>query len=334
MISGRLAVRLFFVTLCSVLRLSALQVGTPKIACRNPVYNFGTAVNTGKIEHTFLIWNDGNAPLEIGNLRACCGASMKMEGKAIAPGTNAEATVIFSLRGRRGRQRKSFYIASNDRARPYLQLRLQGTAVAKEGPAPLSVDFGQISPDGTDEKQVRIACGSGSAFSVTGVVSTVAQFSGTYAETGTSSNHVITVRTVPPMPQGKVRGKIRVLTDSKKCPEIEIFASADVTSDLTIVPSEIVLVEQLVVPKPVTRYAAVRSRSNKPFKILKVQPPKSQPDIKTNIRSISPSVWRLTFSNITPAKNLDGAKILITTDHQSAKEITLPLSVVAGEASD
>jgi len=100
-----------------------------------------------------------------------------MQEKAIAPGTNAEAIVIFSLRGRKGRQRKSFYIASNDRARPYLQLRLQGTAVAKEGPAPLSVDFGQISPDGTDEKQVRIACGSGSAFSITGLVSTAAQFS-------------------------------------------------------------------------------------------------------------------------------------------------------------
>ena len=332
MISGRLAVRLFFVTLCSVLRLSALQVGTPKIACRNPVYNFGTAVNTGKIEHTFLIWNDGNAPLEIGNLRACCGASMKMEGKAIAPGTNAEATVIFSLRGRRGRQRKSFYIASNDRARPYLQLRLQGTAVAKEGPAPLSVDFGQISPECAEEKQVKVNCGSGSAFSITGLVSTAAQFSATHGDARTNNVHAITVSSVPPLPLGKVRGKILVLTDSKKCPEIEILASADVTSDLTFVPSEIVLLNQPGIPKPVTRYAAVRSLSGKPFKILKVKPP--QPDIKTDIHSITPSVWRLTFSNITPSEDLDGCSVLITTDHSTTKEIAIPLRVVAEEPAE
>ena len=323
------SVFVFFVIFCSPLGIPGANAGFPKIASWEPVYDFGTVANTGRIEHTFVIWNEGDKPLQIGNLRACCGASMKMAEKTISPGTNAQAKVTFSLRGRKGRQRKSFYVASNDPTRPHLQLRLEGTAVAEEGSASSSVDFGQISPDTVIEKEVKVVCRSKSAFSVTGLVSTVTQFSGTCGDSGTNESHVITVRTVPPLPLGVISGKIRVLTDNEECPEIEVGVRAAVASGLIVVPGEILLTEKPGSEKTVTRHVAIRSRSGKPFKILKVQPP--QPDIEVTIRSIAPNVWRLSFSNIIPDKNLDGANFRMTTDHPSAKEIAIPLRVVVAD---
>ena len=321
------------VVLCATTCATGAQAGMPKIACREPVYHFGTVTNTGKIEHTFVIRNDGDETLKIGKLRACCGAKMKMTRKTIAQGVTAEAKVTFSLRGRRGRQRKSFYIASNDPTRPHLQLRLEGTAVAEEEPGSCSVDFGQISPDAVTEKEMKVVCSSESAFAVTGLVSKAAQFSGTCRDTFTNKSHVITVRTVPPLPLGGIRGTIHVLTDSEKCPEIEVGVRATVASDLIVVPGEILLTEKPGSEKPATRHAAIRSRSGKPFKILKVQPPRS--DIKVTTRSIAPNVWRLSFSNIIPDKDLHGTTFRIATDHPSAKEIAIPLCViVAEEAAD
>jgi hypothetical protein len=115
--------------LAATVLFAASARGAPRIACREAVYDFGSAANTGRIERAFVIRNEGDAELKIGELRACCGSSMRMDAKTIAPGSNAVASVTFSLGGRQGQQRKAFYIASNDPAQPYFQLLLVGTAL-------------------------------------------------------------------------------------------------------------------------------------------------------------------------------------------------------------
>ena len=318
------------ITALFIAAAAVAHAGVPKIMCRQPVYDFGTLNNTSRIEHAFHIYNNGDVPLEIGKLRACCGASMSISSKTIAPGTNAHAKVSFSLRGRKGRQRKSFYIASNDPTKPHLQLRLEGTAVAHKGAGLQSVNFGRISPDALMEKQVQVTCGSGAAFTVTGLVSTVAQLSATCEETAAAKSHAITVRTVPPLPLGAIRGKVRVLTDSEKCPEIRIRVRAMVASDLIVVPREIILAEQSGSPKPVTRYVMIRSRSAKRFSILNLQAP--HPGIKIETRALAAGAYRLALTDIVPGRNLDGRELLITTDQDSPKVISIPFRVVPGSA--
>lgn len=113
---------------CIALLLHAtVGFAAPRIVCDAPVYDFGHADQTEPVVHAFTIWNRGDTTLKIGNLRACCGASMTMEAKTIAPGSNTQCRVTLSLNNRRGKQDKRFFIASNDPKQPYYSLRFVGT---------------------------------------------------------------------------------------------------------------------------------------------------------------------------------------------------------------
>ena len=104
----------------------------PRIACDQPVCDFGNADNHKVIKHTYILRNDGSDSLVISNIHACCGATVLLGQKIIAPGTNTTLEVNLSLLGRKGRVNKSLYVHSNDRLCPIFQLRMIGAGIAVE----------------------------------------------------------------------------------------------------------------------------------------------------------------------------------------------------------
>ena len=82
------------------------------------------------VTHVFVIWNRGDAPLEISRVRSCCGATATLAEQVVAPGTNTSVRVVASLRGRGGQVRKNIYVASNDPRRPQYHLGLVGSVSA------------------------------------------------------------------------------------------------------------------------------------------------------------------------------------------------------------
>lgn len=304
----------------------AIAGDAPKIACKQPVYEFGVVDNSQFIEHTFVIWNEGEASLQISRVRPCCGATAEITDKTILPGTNTALKTKLSLRGRKGKQQKSFYIASNDPKQPYYQLQLIGTAVATVDVQPQSVNFRQILSDAVVEREVTIVCETNFAFRITNIVSTVTQFAATYKKAGSNSHHV-TIMTVPPLLPGVTRGEVLILTDNAKSPQIDIPIIATVSSDILVVPREILFGETDEKPTPITRYVVIRSRSKRTFKILKVEPP--EPKIEVKLSPFGSGSYRCELRNIIPSPNLNGSNIVITTDHEDAKEIVIPVRVVS-----
>jgi hypothetical protein len=225
--------------LASLLVGSASLAGQPKIACREPVHNFGSVTNTERVLHTFEIRNEGDAPLQIGDLRACCGATMKMAEKVIAPGTNAMVESSFPLSGRSGHQRKTFYISSNDPSQPYLQLCLEGTALSSNG------------------------------------------------------------------------------LETAEAPAAQVEEG-----DFQIIPSELILLEPADAAKSVARYVLIHSRDGRPFKVLKTQPPR--PGIEISVSTLPSGDTRILLTGIRPSKALDKTTLVITTDRDSAKTISIP----------
>lgn len=305
-------------------------VGAPRIACKQPVHDFGTLDNTKAIEHTFLIWNEGDTPLEIGQVRACCGGTAEIARKTITPGTNTTLKTRLSLRGRNGRTTKSFYVASNDPAHPYYQLQLVGSAVASVCVNPESVNFGPISFDVVVEKSVYITCQSAFAFHITNVLCEEGWFAAACESSG-SNSHCVTIRTVPPLAPGVNRGKTRILTDNKEYPRLDIPVLATVSGDILVVPKEILLSESGDLPSPVNRYIAIRSRSKTPFKILEIETP--EPGIESNISSMGIGGYRCELRNIMPSRELDGKQVLIVTDCRGSETIPVPIRVTTKNSS-
>ena len=82
----------------------------PSIVCRDPAYIFPDADETQMVDHVFSIGNEGNAPLHIKDIRGCCGATNELASNMVEPGTNTALHIRFSLRGRHGSFKKSFYV--------------------------------------------------------------------------------------------------------------------------------------------------------------------------------------------------------------------------------
>lgn len=306
----------------AVLLVGQAWAGAPRIACKAPEYDFGTRANTQAVEHVFMLLNEGSAPLQIGQIRSCCGASATVSDTIVPPGTGTALRVVFSLAGRSGKQDKSLYVASNDPRQPYLQLRLVGTADEAITTLPRSVAFGVIDPNAATQAEVAILCASNIALKVTNMV-TSADFSASFAASGAVWK--VNVRTAASLPLGVTRGTLTILTDHKDYPKVEVPLTVIVAEDLVVIPEEIVVIEPSQQPVPVTRCVSLRSRAGRVFRILDITAPDA--GIKAELAPLASGGYRITLSNIIPFEDLNGKDLVVTTDHPLAKRIAVPFVV-------
>lgn len=314
-------------TLLLCLAATNIAAAAPRIACDSPVYDFGTAEDRDFVEHFFEIRNAGDEPLRIGNLRACCGASATISTNNLAPGSNAVFSVKLSLGGRKGAQKKSFYIASNDPAEPYRQIILTGTVVPSLDIEPRAVNFGMVAHDARESRAISIQVASNAALSVTGVVCAAAQFAVQTRSVTNGGDWEVVVSTVPPLPMGVSRGVVTVLAAGDRAPRVDIPLIATVASDIVLVPSEIMVAAvNDSAPAPLTRYAALWSRTGKAFRILTVHVP--EPGIQAGYEPMGSNGYRVTVGNILPFEDLGGKDLVILTDHPQVPKVVIPFKVV------
>ncbi|MEI6211814.1 MAG: DUF1573 domain-containing protein [bacterium] len=298
----------------------------PRIACKTAEYSFGTVPeNAGTVEHVFTIENEGDAVLQIGDVRACCGSTASIATNSIAPGSNTALKVALSMSGRNGELRKSIYVGSNDPKQPYFQVRMLGKVVS-DGltVSPRNLDFGVVDAGAVVTRDVALSC-AGGTFRITNVVSSSRSFSVTWNPAAQTNSHSISIRTVPPLVQGVTTGSLCVLTDSTNFSEVVISVIAAVRSDLMVVPPELLLMQKTGKVEAVTRFLAVRSRSGKPFKVLKVEAP--DPHVDIVVTPVGTNGWQCRIGGVLPGADLNGKNVNIWTDHPDVKQITVPIRV-------
>lgn len=124
--SPRLAVTLL--TFLASLACAPGVFAAPRIVCNSPAFDFGATANTGAVAHAFIVWNQGDSPLEINRVFSCCGATTQLDSKTIPPGTNTAVRVHFSLQGRHSTVKKAIYLSTNDPTNANFRLTLFGAA--------------------------------------------------------------------------------------------------------------------------------------------------------------------------------------------------------------
>ncbi|MEI6564749.1 MAG: DUF1573 domain-containing protein [bacterium] len=303
----------------------------PRIICEEPVFDFGSSAASTNQIHKFTLRNDGGTPLMIESVRACCGAVANLLDKVVQPGSSTVLTVNLSLKGRRGPVSKTIYVQSNDPREPYFQLKLTGNVLINESPpsapivraVPDKVDFGVIRDD-ADVVQLVTVCGpSNASFRIANMSSSVRWCRVSPKENG--NGRVIEIRTMPPLPAGHINANVTVESESPVS-KSTIPVTASVFGDFQVVPSEIVLLGNAVPSQPVTRYASLRSRSGKAFKILKVQTP--DPEIVTYVESLGVDGYRIKLDNLRPNIILNGKEIIVYIDGETNRSFTIPFQVM------
>ena len=311
------------VTTAGILRAGA----APAIWCRNPARDFGSAPTSSNLTFAFDIGNRGDAPLAIGRIRACCGASAAIDVTEIAPGSGAVLRVNLSLGGSGGRITKSVYVSSNDPACPYLQLSMEGMAVRDCDVQPSSVYFSKIDADAVLTQRVAITCPQDLSVVFTSVECASRFFRVSFDSRATNACE-LSVRTVPPLDAGVLRAEAVVRTSSPLLPTVRIPLVAAVAAEVTVVPDSLVMVANEG-GGTLSRLLAVRFAPGASYRVLGANAP---PGMTVGVKDIAGG-GMVALSGIVPTSDLDGKYIEIRTDNPRAPSVRVPIRVLAPGAA-
>jgi hypothetical protein len=101
---------------------SAGQAAKPKAVPVEAVTDAGTVPKGEKIVHDFELRNEGNAPLQVTDVRPACGCTVASYDKTIAPGKTGKVHVVVDTVNFSGPVNKGVTVYTNDPANPQLEL--------------------------------------------------------------------------------------------------------------------------------------------------------------------------------------------------------------------
>jgi hypothetical protein len=217
---------------CLVLGCVSVAKGAPMLVCDQAAYDFGKVDESVGIEHTFVLKNEGDAPLEIKQVQPSPGCAVTAVSSKIAPpGGDIRVTAKMSLRGRSGPQHKAISIASNDPEQSNFTLSLHGAVVAGLEINPGQLEFGNLNTASAVTGIVEVALYTTNVFTI-GKVQTDNPCVAARSEVVRAGKaYRIVVTTQPPLQKGALRSSVRVITDEPAHPSLNIVVSGVVTGD-------------------------------------------------------------------------------------------------------
>lgn len=96
--------------------------GAPRAVPTEPIKDFDIVAKGEVIKHDFSIRNDGDAALEISDVRPACGCTVARFDKSIAPGETGTVSIRLKTESFSGPISKSVAVFTNDPENPKLQL--------------------------------------------------------------------------------------------------------------------------------------------------------------------------------------------------------------------
>jgi len=306
----------------------------PRLVCNEPVYDFGTVRNDDSIEHTFLLRNEGDRLLVINRVHANCGCTTtRLPQRRIQPGGEIELAARLSLKGRRGKQRKSIYVYSNDPKSPRYHLKLVGEIQREIEVRPYRINFIGVAGEPIDEKTVRIISTTDKPFKITSIKTNDVSFCTVSVEQFEKARkYELKVNLTDAVLQtgGNLRGKLAVCTDHSEYAYIEIMVAAFVQKELMVTPHELFLPEFSGKGKPLHRSFIVKSPRHKPFEIIGIE--MSGIDADEMTEKLGAGRYRVKLMNLRPAMDMEGKVFRIRVKNSDGKEqvLDVPIRVQGG----
>jgi hypothetical protein len=116
--------------LCCLLLVAATLLaqgaaGKPKAVAVEPIKDVGFVAKGEMATNEFVIRNDGDAPLELREVRAACGCTVADFDKVIAPGKTGKVRVTVDTKSFNGPTAKGVTVYTNDPAAPAIELTVR-----------------------------------------------------------------------------------------------------------------------------------------------------------------------------------------------------------------
>lgn len=286
----------------------------PAIVCDHPVFDFGRQFADGaEPAHVFILRNAGDDVLEIHSVESGCGcAQARPEHKLIPAGAQTRLDVRINLRGRAGLFARDVVVRSNDRATPELRLKVTGFIESPYELSPTAAMFGVIAPGAVATQSVDVIFGGHDPVRIESVAPEAPWLEADAAEIEPGRRWRITVRTRPPYPDGAswLGARVRIATTHPQVPEIVFAATATVTRELSVTPSEWEV--DADARTPVFRHALIRPGGAGRIDIVSIHTP--DPSMRADSRVLADGSIQIVVRGIRAVPELDGQAVTIVTD--------------------
>lgn len=319
------------------------QPAKPKIAIQKLEHSFGEVKKGASAQHSFTVKNEGGADLEIKSVVPACGCTASDFTKIISPGKEGKITLIFNSAGFNGAVTKHAEVYTNDPERPQFTLMMSMIVTGEEAARGLRIGPFMIGP--SNEWSSRAPQGS----SVNGLITitnttlepinitkldpngTVFDASLQTLEEGKRySVGFVSSATAPP---GALKQTLKLATDSKESPELELRLEVLVAPAVTVNPTGLTFNNLPVSTTEseaslVSKFLWVRAGRGGGLEIKSIT--SDLPFIKVKIESAEGGsiTLRVGFSEKPPIGTHTG-KIIIETNNPDVKTLEAPITIHA-----
>lgn len=214
----------------------------PIAAVVEPSFNFGSVPQGQKVEHEFVVKNEGDADLVIQRIAPSCGCTAAaMSASAIKPGAAEKIKVTFNTAGFYGTKTKSVSVLTNARNQQEFTLRLQGAIVRDVTINPERIDLGEVAADTSQplrSRQFTVEVSEGADRQIASVRS-MSKFLQVQPKGAQGRVQQFEVALLPDAPRGEFRDRVLVEFKDPSHSAVNVPVNASVVGDVRLIPSTV-----------------------------------------------------------------------------------------------
>ncbi len=298
----------------------------PKIFCPEPEYNFGERDESEAVEHEFVIQNQGDAPLEITNVKTSCGCTAaKPQDSTVPPGGETKIAAKLSLHGRQGELSKTITVSSNDPLTPNLVLTLKGTVTAPIMYEPRILNFGKVL-GGSAAPQKLVLRSLTDDFEVTAVTASLDFVKTEVKEVEPKRVYEVTAHIDQLPAAGQQTGTLTVQTTHPRKPQFNVTIYVEVVGPLDISPPTIALQYSNDPAQKITQVVRVGPGTVKEFEVTEVIVPDERIGVELMPRPQNQFLIKLI--DMPRDDSLDGKELIVRTTVPEMPEVRIPFRVI------
>ncbi len=251
----------------------------PKAVVLDPIKDAGSVAKGEKLAQDFAIRNDGNAPLQITDVRPACGCTVASYDKTIAPGKTGAIHVVVDTVTFNGPVAKGVTVFTNDPANPQIELTVRAKVepyiAVKPGFARYTIVRGEakegtivqtlFAPDGQPMDVVKVD----SPWPYLEVSFREAQEGERLPDVKVKQWRVET-KLSSEAPVGPLAGYVTVHTNHPKQKVVEIPVSGFVRPVLAVTPPKADF-GKIEVKEPLRRVLDIKNFATEPIKVIGVE---------------------------------------------------------------
>jgi hypothetical protein len=317
----------------------------PKLVIRKLEHNFGEIKRGGVAQHSFTFKNEGKADLEIKRVAPSCGCTASEFTKVVPPGQEGKITLMFNSEGFNGAVSKTAEIYTNDPARPQFTLMMNAVVTGDETPqgrrigpfivGPTNQWSGRAPQGSSVSGLITITNAAGQPIKITKLDPNGSAFNVSLQTLEEGKRYSVSFSSSTTLPVGSHKQVVRLTTDSKEAPGLELQLEAVVYPAVSVSPASLTF-ENLRVSDPemeislVSKFLWVRSGRGAELEVKSVASDLPFVKVKTETEPGAGGsiILRVGFSE-KPPKGTHTGKIRIETNNADAKVLEVPITVNA-----